>query len=98
MSKQLNKQSMCLLLHSTCIGPWLMLMHVSMLIFSLCQQFERTQLLRLQRNENRNGKGRKSLQKWVDTSVAAVVEVLADLHQGTLTNLCYFSANVFLFF
>jgi len=35
----------------------------------------------LQKNENRNGKGRKSLQKWVDTSVAAVVEVLADLHQ-----------------
>ena len=69
-----------------------------MLILSLCQQFERTQLLRLQKNENRNGKGRKSLQKWVDTSVAAVVEVLADLHQGTLTNLCYFSANVFLFF
>jgi len=35
----------------------------------------------LQRNENRNGKGRKSLQKWVDTGVVAAVEVLADLHQ-----------------
>ena len=69
-----------------------------MLILSLCQQLERTQLLRLQKNENRNGKGRKSLQKWVDTGVVAAVEVLADLHQGTLTNLCYFSANVFLFF
>nr|CAB3500587.1 unnamed protein product [Digitaria exilis] len=44
----------------------------------MVMMFERIQLLRLQRNENRNGKGRKSLQKWVDTGVVAAVEVLAE--------------------
>jgi hypothetical protein len=58
---------------------------ILMMLLSLClfQQFERTQLLRVQRNGNRNGKGRKNLQKWVVIGVVAAVEALAHLHQGT---------------
>jgi hypothetical protein len=62
----------------------IMYLHMYFILsFCLSLQLRKILLLRPQRNENRNGKGRKNLQKWVDTGAVAGVEVLAVLHQGT---------------
>lgn len=70
MSKQLNKQSMSLLLLFLFLSALVILGnpdHLSSYAiytkFLFALQFKKTLLLRPQRNENRNGKGRKNLQK-----------------------------------